>query len=170
MRRIKAPCPGCGDTDLYREKDKVCPECSRLLGRVKEIEKKEKSGENNLIGVRFGERYHWNQYIYTRGDFESEKIVSAFHRLALASSVHSLNSEANFNEDIILLGKIEGGAVRFLMNKEIAESIRDLRNMIQPLIDSAYARGKEDGHNLLMRLASGDLSPNEYLKNTKEKS
>jgi hypothetical protein len=169
MRRIKKPCPGCGEPDLYREPDKVCRECRRLLDRVKAIEISEAAGENNLVGVQFGERYHWNEYIYTRGDFESRVIMEAFFNLARAAAKPSLNSVNDYDKDILILGRYDrGGETRSLMDKGIAEAIRDLRELIDPLIDSAYKAGKEDGHNLLMRLATGDLAPNEFLQETEE--
>lgn len=162
----KKPCPGCGKVDRYREADKVCKSCQHLIKRAKDLQEEE--APRDSVFVRFSAVHHWNEYIYTRGAFASEIIMKAFVRLALAASVPSLN-EAWEDGDLYILGKLSSGSAdRYLMNKEIAEAIKDLRFIAQDLIDSVYKKGKEDGHNLLMRLASGDISPNEYLKKTME--
>lgn len=47
-----------------------------------------------------------------------------------------------------------------------ASAIRDLRVVVLEALELEYECGKSDGHNLLMRLANGDLSLNELSKET----
>lgn len=86
--------------------------------------------------------------------------MTALFRVVQAASRISLVCNAEFN----LLGKIEAGGTSYaIMPRPLAEAIRDLYAMLQPALATEYAEGKRDGHNLLMRLASGDLAPNEYM-------
>lgn len=52
------------------------------------------------------------------------------------------------------------------MPRLLAEAIRDLHIGTIDALELEYEEGKKDGHNLLVRLASGDLSPNEFFKKT----
>lgn len=161
--RTKKPCPGCGEVDIWRKADEVCRECKIKISRFDELEKETK--KKSEVFVYFGERYHWNKYIHTRGGLESSDLMKAFHRLALAASKFSLNPP-HIKDGILILDKVEGVGIGRIMDKETAEAFLALHKMIQPLIDSVYESGKRDGHNLLMRLASGDLAPNEYMQET----
>jgi hypothetical protein len=54
------------------------------------------------------------------------------------------------------------------MAKPLAEAVRDLRNAVVDALDAEYEAGKAAGHNLLLRLADGDLSMNDFDARTRE--
>lgn len=169
-RGSSKPCPGCGKIESWRPADEVCRECKQALKKIKDWEEQISKIGNDQIVVSFGLRDYWNQYIHDHvnhdvtDDHIGRNIVSAFHRLALAASTPSLEYHAEFE----LLGEAQGKQY-VIMQRSIAEAIRDLFALMQPSIEAIYKSGKLDGHNLLMRLATGDLAPNEFMDVTEGK-
>lgn len=162
MRGSQKPCPGCGGTKAYRKSDEVCTDCKSLLKRAQWMDEQlSKLGDDEVI-VAIGQRSHWNAYIHSKSG-KGRDLQEIFHRLALSASRPALAYHAEFE----LLGKIDnGGRMYVKMPRPLAEAIKDLRSAIQPALEAEYEAGKADGHNLLMRLANGDLSVNEYMKKT----
>lgn len=169
MRAQRKPCPECGETDIFRKTGEICRECKRLIKLARAIDKQQNELESDFIFVRFSDTSHWNEYIKTEGrDYNAKDPRKVLTRLALsvASPVFFYSSG---RDDLPILGKNESGSGKqWTMKKETAEAIKELRDMIPELIDSAYSEGKRDGNNLLMRLASGDMAPNDWIKETAE--
>lgn len=160
-RGTRKPCPGCGESG-WRESNKVCGNCRRLLDLMEKIEKSENTKPDEVI-VSFAEAPHWNEYFYAYQVGEiGDDLRKSFFRLANAAITRqTLELESEFD----LLGKTSSyHPPRYVMSRNLAESIRDLHQMIQPMINAIYEKGKSDGHNLLMRLATGDIAPNQFLK------
>ncbi|KKK69780.1 hypothetical protein LCGC14_2930600 [marine sediment metagenome] len=155
MRGSSKPCPGCGQVKLGRPAKEVCPDCSYLLARAGELEDILSEKVADKIVVAFGRESHWNKCIYTHSGV-GRGLLAIFHRLAMAGSHPSATyGDAKFE----LLGSIDsGGRYYAAMPAPLAEAIRDLRVAVQEALEQEYVAGKADGHNLLMRLASGEIS------------
>lgn len=170
MRAQKNPCPECGEIDIFRKTGEICRECKRLINLARMIEDEQKKLEEDSVFVRFSDTYHWNEYIHTKGrEYRSEDPRKVLTRLAISVSKLVISPEWR-QEALYVLGKRDpssGSGKVWIMKRETAEAIQDLREMIPELIDSAYAQGKKDGSNLLLRLASGDMAPNEWIEKTK---
>lgn len=166
-RGSKKPCPGCGKIDEWRPADKVCSDCQHLLKNAAKWEKQLSKITKDEAVVSFGEMYHWNQYIYTHinnVDNLSSQIMRQFHELCKAAPTREA---VNRPHEFTLMGKIEQyNAPKYVMPRRLAEAIKNLYDMLQPMIDKVYEAGKNDGHNLLRRLATGDIAPNEFLQKT----
>jgi hypothetical protein len=118
--------------------------------------------------VVFGKQPWWNEYIHTYSTGTSDKINNAFHALAM-SLIRPYSEWPGDRETIALMGKKYQGAVYGVMRRESAEAFVLLWESIQPALNAAYQAGKDAGSNLLMRLATGDLAPNEFLKSREKK-
>ena len=159
------PCPGCGENN-YRPTDDVCSTCRRTLDRARDFSDLQKSLPDGIVIVEYAPRAYWNEHIYTNGDMDKRlgsKIMEKFFDLAVACSTPTNNHNAEFE----LLGKMSSGSREWAqMQRAVAVQIRDLYKLIQQALKNQYEAGKQDGHNLLMRLAQGDLSANEWLEKT----
>lgn len=167
-RGSSKPCPGCGKTSSYRKADEVCMSCKALLNSAAKWKQQLvmlESGADQIV-VAIGKQSYWNEYIHDHirnGKGYGRSLMDIFQRLALASSRPAVELEAEYK----LLGKIDpGGTMHITMPRSLAEVIKELHQFIQPMLDEVYSAGKHDGHRLLMRLAEGDLSPNEFLEET----
>lgn len=161
MRGSSKPCPGCEKTETSRPAKEVCRHCKNLLKHAAWMEAQMSKLADDEIVVRYGKRANWNEYIYSHSD-EGRKLMDIFQRIAMAGSMPSVMFSAEFN----LLGETEGaGAAQYAkMTRPLAEAIRDLRIAVCEALKAEYQAGKKDGHSFVMRLASGDLSINEFDK------
>lgn len=168
-RGTKTPCPGCGQVDSTRPASEVCSDCKTLLANAAKWEKQLSKVPKDEVVISFGEAYHWNQYLHTRDSKSSEALMRQFHKLCKAATIRETPTK-NVKYEFTLMGKMDQTdwtSPKYVMSRELAEAIRDMYALLQPAIDAIYQKGKDDGHNLLMRLASGDLAPNEYMDKTK---
>lgn len=172
MRRGSGkPCPGCGEVVEWRPADQLCQACKVLLARARAMAA-ELSRKPDEVAVTFSSTPHLNKSIRVHGDSfavrTGEQLRKALVTIALQMSRRDFgDAEVWFD----LLGRTEygyaaGGA--YLMPRVMAEAVRDLRGLIATAIEQSYAAGRADGNNLLVRLAQGDLSPNDYLKESEQ--
>lgn len=165
MRRGSSkPCPGCGEVKSWRPAKEVCTDCKRLLKRAVWLEEQLSKLDDDEVIVAFAERAYWNEYIYSHSGV-GRNLMDIFHRLAKSGSRPSPRGNAEFN----LLGKIESfGGTNAIMPRPLAEAIAWLRDAVADALKKEYEEGKRDGHRLMMRLANGDLSMNDFDKETRK--
>ena len=159
-RGSKKPCPGCGKIRPDRPAKEVCAHCKRLIERATWLETELSKVGNDEIIVRYGIRYYQNEYIHTHSD-SGRTLMRLFQSIAVSGSRISTSTDAEFE----LLGKIDNygfGGSYAVMSRSLAEAIRDLRIAVVSALKSEYEEGKKDGHNLLVRLASGELSMSDF--------
>lgn len=162
-RGSSLPCPGCGKVKSYRKSTEVCRECGALLRKAKWLEEQLAKLEGDEIIVSYGTYAHWNEYIYSHAGIGRD-LMGAVFDIAEAASRPAME----YNSEFPLLGKIEpGGTTYAVMPRPLAEAIRDLYAMLGPSLKAEYEKGKKDGRNLLMRLANGDIAPNEFFEKEK---
>jgi hypothetical protein len=115
-------------------------------------------GDGEVV-VSYGAQPHWNEYIYTHSG-AGRQMMDMFHQLVKAGSRPS----STYNAEFPVLGKIEGmvGASYIVMPRLLAEAVRELRTAVGDALKAEYEAGKRDGHMLLIRLAQGDISVNEF--------
>jgi hypothetical protein len=94
-------------------------------------------------------------------------LQDAFYKLAEAISSPYTGEE--FEGTLSLLGEGSGSSSgygsgkRGTVRRDVAEAFIELHQCIQPILDDVHKDSYQQGNNLLLRLASGDLSPNDYL-------
>ncbi len=160
------PCPGCGEIRNYRRASEVCRQCEKDLVYARRVRQELAAGGETII-VSFGDRSYANEYISTRDRESGPRLQQLMFDLAKSTSapVDVYHAELEF-----LLGKDNGASMRIYasMKSETARVINTLYRAIQEALKAEYEAGKADGHNLLMRLASGDLAMNEFDKVVKK--
>lgn len=159
------PCPGCGEIDSRRPADKVCNTCKAKLKRLDELEER-LSGNTDTVIVSFASA-SYNSYIWSKKRGSGNALQNAFYEIAFTAGKElPAYSKAEYD----LLGKRHDVGTHHYhvmeMPRQLAEAIKNTYAMMNKILEGEYEQGKSDGHNLLMRLAQGDLSPNEYLQNT----
>ena len=107
-------------------------------------------------------------YFFTRNQSDNgRKLQHAFHELALAAVIPNPNPVNHSGGNMLLHQNMHNQGyykIHGTILPDLAEAIKHLHGLIQPALDAAYDAGKSDGHNLLGRLASGDIAPNEFFK------
>lgn len=182
--KTKTPCPGCGEVYPNRHPNELCPHCRRQLDEtIPMLKTAIKKLSQNRDRVAFGEVYHWNRYYrcpVTRskyhtlmnGDDNSALLRKALFDLAekitVVDGVHTDkplfplgDPKDNFHMYNAIIGTMPAGA---------AQAFRTLVDLLQPIINDAFEAGKEDGASLLLSLASGDISMNDFDKQIKKQS
>lgn len=155
--RTRRPCPGCGEINPYREPEKVCSTCRNQLLLVDELKAEIEKIAPDEIRTHIGECPHWNQRIR----FDDGLLRKLFHQLVMLAKRHEVERSRYASEGI--LGKIDlGASIDIIIRKDIADVISTLRIAVESALQAAYQDGKSDGHKLLMRLAAGDISINEF--------
>lgn len=153
------PCPGCGRIVEYRKSDKVCQDCESKLKRVEFLEQQLSKLSQEEIVVAVGQCAHWNAYLYAHSAGYGRKLMDVFQRVADAGSRASMTRNAEYS----LLGKIDSFGEKYIvMPRALADAVRELRTEVQNAMKAEYEKGKTDGHSVLMRLANGDLSMNDF--------
>lgn len=153
--------------------NEICDECKKIFEDYTRVtEEWRKRSRVDIMPVLAGSTPHWNDYYIIRGDKISSRdfakeLQIAFYNLAIAASKPSMSLH-NFNDTKSLLGRTEDFLsleAHRLVKRDLGESIIALQKIIKPMLEEAYERGKQDGENLLMRLATGDITINDFHNN-----
>lgn len=155
----RKPCPSCKEIHSSRKADDICFDCREKIESVERLEKmlKEQQEKSTFsMPVIFGQRAYWNACFSLPGDKVSERdfsreLQNCFLSLAISASVQSVSAH-DVRETTRLLGKGEKSyelASHRLINKDVAEAIMKLRELIEPLVQEMYERGQAD---VLVRL------------------
>lgn len=165
----RKPCPGCGESS-YREVNSVCVSCEQALKQYWKVNEAIKEQNSNLIYVGYAPAAHWNSYIHAQGkDEEGERYGSIirdrfFNMLELLATPSMVHATPEFT----LMGKTESGTKTVLLPRPLAEAIKNLWDILRPAFKAEYETGKKDGKNLLMGLAKGEISPNDWMEEENE--
>lgn len=161
MGFTKKPCPACGEVHPHRSADDICSYCKRLIKEALDTRKRLKE-DSGLVPARLGDAHHWNDTHYHNGRSEDiDETGRAIWRLAKAVTIPDPEHRADWDEG--LLGKVNGHEDSYvLVGKETGECLRRLNKSIHVIVENAYKNGFKDGHNLLSRLATGDVTINEF--------
>lgn len=158
------PCPGCNKVKPCRSAKDVCKDCQFLLAYATEVKERIASLSDDEVVVSFGDVWFANEYIYTRaGDIDYHPGDSLRRLFWYVASFGSYPANV-FNAEFELLGRDDGVSRRAyaVMSRPLAEAVRDLYAAVQVALKAEYEQGKCDGSNLLMSLARGDLSMNDF--------
>lgn len=173
MRKIKAPCPGCGMPDLYRSSDKVCEACARLLKQARTINDWiERGGDKKVELVRVPAENcpHFYPGLYmglpSWSCEDRRPLRAAMVRLINLVS-EPLKSDCWHEDGAMLTNpgfkeKWEGARELRSMDAQVAQTIRDLYDAIALALVSTYNGAKREGQNVLLNLAAGHISIDDF--------
>lgn len=167
-RGSKKPCPGCNKVDPWRPASEVCSECKRALKRAAYLEEQLSKIEADEVMVTYGARAHWNSYIRTRSGKAGRELMGLFFNLAEAVSKPSTAHWTKSEFDLLGPPGSRGATRHVTMPRSVAVAIRNLRLAVVRALELEYEAGKDHGHKLLLRLAEGDISMNEFDQRTSE--
>ena len=165
------PCPGCGEVDNRRKTTEVCRVCQDKLRKYDALQNALEKQNSEKVPVVFAKRNYQTQYFHIMDKSDlNRQLQSAFHELARAATTNAVDYPGRDNLIYILGGgdySVYGGQSQYgYMPEKLAFAIKNLHELIQPSLDAAYSAGKQHGHNLLGRLATGDIAPNEFFLET----
>lgn len=157
----RKPCPCCKKVDSSRKADDICYDCRHKIesvGRLENLLKEQQDKTTFLMPVVFGQRAYWNAYFSLPGNEISERkfaneLQEHFLLLAISASVQSIFLHDN-QEATRLLGEGQGTfepASHRLINKDVAEAIMKLRELIEPLAQEMYERGQANAVDTIER-------------------
>lgn len=190
-RRQSKPCPGCGATGEYRLVDQVCDDCKRVLKAARTHEQYAadllKAGKE-LIALPASDSKHWWPSFYQGKASASNENHAARKSLAYALAelstlsgefTHACKSEEKnagklTHEEYSIYGagcstrecwqgrNTWSGGRLYLFNPRVAELFRIIYDAIGLSLELTDADGRRAGNNLLMELATGQLSIDEF--------
>lgn len=177
MARVTKPCPACKTTDHRRDgADEVCSECKRLLAFAKaELKRREGLSKDNAEIVRAPERDYAIDGFYSRGVHSdvSDGVKKAMHALIMSVTdpVSSAEGFPDWEAKIRVLpsSKTRDWLKCYRIKKSTATAIIELDTAIRKLQKAAETGAYEDGHNLLIGLASGEMSVKEFNEETEKR-
>jgi hypothetical protein len=170
----KGPCPGCGEGTIY-PKGSVCQNCRADLDRMAQIREEQKAKADERVYYT-KERSYAFPYLpeeADRDDQRREAIREPLHRLhwLVSRPVPSGDywKELQAREETgDAFTYTEGGyrdhdwrAVR-IFPVAVADALRDLFAGIHASLERAHAEGHKKGRSLLMGLASGSITNDEF--------
>lgn len=189
-RRQSKPCPGCGATGEYRLIDQVCNECRRVLKAARKHEEYVaaalKEGRELVVLPHTGSWHWWPRFYQGKSSTSNENRESRDvlgHALAeLSTLVGELTTAQDTRQASLLTHdgysiygvKHSGGGdcwqgtsiydhrALYLFNPRVAELFRVIYDAIGRSLEFTDADGRRAGNNLLMELANGGLTIDEF--------
>lgn len=159
MRCIKAPCPGCGKTELYRASTKVCNDCKIALdlGHKAMARQKPRSGEG-VYTIGFA-TYAW-KYVphqpHTKGGGSFQCAFDQLVRLLGRDAQHS-GRAGDWEAFRPVMG--EGySSERLTIRRDVVPLLVKLYLACLESVNAAYDTGVEEGRSFILQLARGEYS------------
>lgn len=184
----KKPCPMCGrkarryneehdDTKYYgydrHIKDPACHDCMQIWNAGKHYLElcRTQIGEEGYVLARIPEQPHWYPSFYTPGSDRAElDTLSGLMRELILSVVEEVQGVQCKHDDSRFTADREEGLGRQWQGTDIVvrvkrstrDVIRRLYAQIAKCLNEEYKAGRKRGHNILLELADGQMSPQEF--------
>jgi len=179
----KKPCPGCGQVDRSRKADEVCSACSAAIQgwdkHVESLRVQATAGECEF--VRLSEMpYAWPSFYFGGGprchlpgfDDMREKLTDVLHNLS-HRMCEPIPGNTYLGQTSQLIEKPEYDfpmsdgmhgwfSIVARVSKTDLKLLRDLWFTTAEFAHLCFLAGREDGRNLLLEIASGEISPQEF--------
>lgn len=161
------PCHGCGST-LPHWSDHVCDECAKAIKGYKTI-MEERAAAGDMVDMLSKERYYALPSIGYACDSEIRDLIKRrVHQLTQWLSVPSETVSSYGLPQIFRFGG--SGASKdehqwqtvVRIRPEYAEAIGELYQAIGTALDQAEKRGHQEGRSLLLSLAGGHITTDEF--------
>ncbi len=168
------PCPGCKEM-VWHETGGVCYACKRDLDHVIEMNQRvaKLRSDGTAATYRFSTVPHWNPGIYPGPDFKDHDDYRELLRnlvVAVATEVFPQDTADRDNRQAEELLDAERNPYdnsardTLAINPTVANAIRALDKWCRQALPAAYNAGKGHGSKVLMQLASGNLTINDFDK------
>lgn len=168
--RKRKPCPGCNQVDQRRPADQVCHECQQLikeaLARRAELQRTKEAEPAKLPHSA-----HCLPYIPNVDGDERDVIQRfVFGLVKMVGTPTKWNAkwfppQTYSRTGYIIEGKSgcdSGGTTYWLVPRGLVKMLQDLYAAILAGSANAYAEGFSNGHNLILGLATGETSIDDF--------
>lgn len=163
----KKPCPACKAVDPYRPADEICKACAKLIEEAKAArEAARKMGGTELVNLPWAAQAmdHIPHSSVPFGEDYGRNIRSTIYEMLHLIGVQSPGEKDKAYSAPSVIGEArsyyEGGVVRF--PKGLQPLFERLYENIIAATENAYAKGYGDGHHMLVRLAKGEMSTEQF--------
>lgn len=167
MTRTRKPCPACGEVCQFRPAAEVCGGCKGLLKDGDKYRKLAKQAKNKPYGIP--QSAHSLPYIkYASRGFGDDVDHQRNFQQALFSLLGDIGgplpTNAPWNEKPLLVGysREYSGSATVMLRTSVADLLRDMYEAVQGMTVHAYNEGHSRGSNMMMGLASGEVSVNDF--------
>jgi hypothetical protein len=162
MSRITKPCPGCHTTEHRRSSaDSVCWNCEKAIAEGRRSWERNSEKDDLLtVGIPFG--FYGLPYL---GD-EGRAVQEAFFNLLMMLKVQS---DGRGCERVYLLQSEDRHSCETAWVTLKRRHLQILEKLYQSIIDlrkGSEKEGREEGQSLLLQLANGQLSLDDFDKST----
>lgn len=169
------PCPGCGRVHPRRKSTEVCMHCRdklRAHDYLKE-ELRKLTEDKRLIKLASLSSYQERIGLPVRRlraddrDYSVE-LMEVLWELANAIATPIVDQEDRYGlahtalDPLVLRSDGYTGAMFYKMNKEAAKKLHELRQLLPEIAKACYDAGWRDGQALLVNVAEGKASINDY--------
>lgn len=165
MPRTRKPCPGCHEEPvLGRDSESVCNDCKKLLQEAIDARaRKNRRADTELVGVPFAA--HGFPYIVRLGTDLNDEVRDAFFALCelLGSQVQGIFVSTNASIVDLSEDRFNHASPRaWYLPKGLAAITTRLYDAIIRGSEAAYETGRSEGHQLLIGLATGRTSIDQF--------
>lgn len=176
MAKTKKPCPGCGEPEEYgyRDADKVCGACQKLLAEAKAA-REQKAADEDLVAYHVPARPWDLPYIGHCGSTSEGEPFSrfreAYHALVDLSGVehHAAGTFCGATSAGRLLKSRSSSHSAWYphyLRRASVEPLQQLFAAVESMVANAYAEGKREGEGFIARLATGEVTIQEFNEQT----
>lgn len=156
-----------------RRKTEVCNECRATLDIGRQLKEERRQSTHAAMIMR--EVPHALPYLRKAPSSNCGKVQAAFWRLSMllsrptdetADMNHGPSERLGSSPGYLYLWRDRhdghSWAVTRVIDRATADALGDAYEAVKRMAEAAYADGHADGRNLLMQLASGDLTPDQF--------
>jgi hypothetical protein len=164
----RKPCPGCGEP-YWREVDKVCNACATLIAEAQAERARIAAAANNpqfeIASLLSTEPTFYGQW--QGANTEHERLREAFRELIFSVIAEEELRDHYFSPDqchkLFKSYAIGYSSTTYLaMPPGAAQKLEELKEAIQVYLAVIYQKGVERGQSVILGLAGGDISVNEF--------
>lgn len=166
--QTRKPCHGCGETG-WREIDKLCFDCQKLLNDAKRLNDSLKQDPNMQ---EF--QLPWRSYsmphithVYSSENDLSDKFQQTFFELINLLVIKSSDGKVWFSSSTeYLISESRETEGKGFMNQDVRRVLNELYKIVREISLEAFNQGQKDGRSFLAKLASGEISIDTFNKIT----
>lgn len=171
MSLTKAPCPACKVVDKYRHVTDVCSGCQRLLREALAARDALEHLEGTELVVTGEPTAHWWEGYYESlpsccSHNTRDEIRKAYVKLVYLLGTTTDEYVPFDDRRLYSLGKWESSSISMRFKPAALKALRNLDEAIRKSLMETYEYARREGHNILLELARGELSVDEFNQQT----
>ena len=172
----KKACEGCGRVEdfAFRRQGENCPECKGKMKRYNEIaDSLDEDSLDDYVAIAVPYHYHT---IYTGNNRANNTDVPEIIKTiiekaslpieAIGGTYNGFDKKREF--DYIRVGDDRDYGTDRAINRDIANALKELHDVVKSSLIAAHAKGLEEGQNLLLQMNGGNLRMEHFTPSKKD--